>query len=182
MLTKLWEIRLLVFFISCFTISVTPSINTPKSSNDFIILIISFISSLKTNKVNPFPALIVPFPLIFLSNLFIAFEVKLLTNTAKLSLAKGIAMFVSPFFPKLPNQKSNDSPDWIILDIWVLLSFISADLLLAKACLILVGFLVVRNNSYANSSSSKCVLFILIFSSLIFLLQILICLTVYLLI
>ena len=35
------------FFISCFTVSVTPSIDTPESSNDFMILIISFISSFK---------------------------------------------------------------------------------------------------------------------------------------
>ena len=39
------------------------------------------------SKVNPFPALTSPFPLIFLSNLFIAFEVKLLTYPGKLSLA-----------------------------------------------------------------------------------------------
>ena len=86
------------FFILYFTLSVTSSLNTPKSSNDFIILIISFISSLETNKVNPFPALTAPFPLIFLPNLFIAFEVKLLTNPGNLSLGKGIAMFVSGLF------------------------------------------------------------------------------------
>ena len=91
------------FFISCFTVSVTPSNNTPESSNDFMILIIPFISLLEINKVNPFSALTAPFPLIFLSSLFIAFEVKLLTNPRKLSLAKGIAMFVSAFYPRLPN-------------------------------------------------------------------------------
>ena len=57
------------------------------------------------NKVNPFPALI------FLSNLFIAFDVKLLTNPSKLSLAKGIAIFASHFFPKLPNQEPKDPSD-----------------------------------------------------------------------
>ena len=41
-LTKLHEIRLVVFFISCFTVSVTPSTNTPEFSDDFMILIISF--------------------------------------------------------------------------------------------------------------------------------------------
>ena len=76
-----------------------------------MILIISFITSLELNKVNPFPALTAPFPLIFLSNLFMALEVKLLTNPGKLSLAKGIAMFVGAFFPKLPNQEPKDSPD-----------------------------------------------------------------------
>ena len=116
-LTKLQEICLLVFFISSFTVSVTPSNNTPDSSNDFMILITSFISLFEINKVNPFPALTTLFPLIFLSNLFIAFEVKLLTNPGKLSLAKEIAIFVSAFFPKLPNQEQKDSPDQIILDI-----------------------------------------------------------------
>ena len=40
------------------------------------------------NKVNPFPALTAPFPLILLSNLFIGLEVKLLTNPGKLPPAK----------------------------------------------------------------------------------------------
>ena len=65
---------------------------------------------MEINKVNPFPALTAPFPLIFLSNLFIAFEIKLLTNPGKLSLAKGIAMFVSAFFPKLPKQEPKVDP------------------------------------------------------------------------
>ena len=111
MLTKLQEIRLLVFFISCFTVSVTPSINTPESSNDFTILIISLISSFEINKVNPFPALIALFPLISLANLFIAFEVKLLTNSSKLSLAKEIGTLVSAFFSKSPNQEPKNPPD-----------------------------------------------------------------------
>ena len=108
-LTKLQEIRLL-FFLS-FNASVTPSINTPRSSNDFMILIISFISSFEINKVNPFPAFTAPFPLIFLSILFIAFEVKLLTNPGKFSLVKEIAMFVSALFPKLRNQEPKDQYD-----------------------------------------------------------------------
>ena len=49
------------------------------------------------NKVNIFPVLTAPFPLIFLSNLFIAFAVTLLTNAGKLSLVKGIATFISAF-------------------------------------------------------------------------------------
>ena len=56
-------------FILCFTASVTPSINTAESSNNFTILIISSISSLEMNKLNPFPALTTPFPLVLLSNL-----------------------------------------------------------------------------------------------------------------
>ena len=86
------------FFFSCFTVLVTPSINTSESP-DFMILIISFISSFKINKVNPFPALTVHFPLIFLPNLFIAFEVKLFPNSGKLSLAKRIATFISVILP-----------------------------------------------------------------------------------
>ena len=53
------------FCISCFTVSLTPSINTHESSNYFMILIISYISSFKINKVNPFPALTARFPFIF---------------------------------------------------------------------------------------------------------------------
>ena len=108
-LRKLLEIHL----ISCFTTSITPSINTPKSCSDFMILIMLFIASFEINKVNPFCALTVPVPLIFLSNLFIAFEAKLLTNPGKLSPAKGIATFVSAFVPKLPNQEPKDLPDLI---------------------------------------------------------------------
>ena len=88
----------LLFLISCFTISVIPSIDTFESSNDFMILIKSFISSFEINKVNLFPGFIAPFTLIFFSILFIAFETKLLTNPDK--LANGIATFVSAFLLK----------------------------------------------------------------------------------
>ena len=90
-------------FISFFTVLVTPSINTHQSSNHYIIFIISSIPSFKINKVNPFPTLTAPFPVIFLSNLFIVLEFELLTNPGKFSLPKGIAIFVSAFFPNLPN-------------------------------------------------------------------------------
>ena len=42
------------FFISCFTVSVTPLINTLESSNEFIIIVIPFISSFKINRVKSF--------------------------------------------------------------------------------------------------------------------------------
>ena len=63
------------------------------------------------NKVNPFTALTTLFPLIFLSHLFIAFEVILLTNPGKLSLAKQIATFFIVFLPKLPKQEPKETPD-----------------------------------------------------------------------
>ena len=74
-LTKHQEILLLIFFISCFTVSVTPSINTYEFSSDFIISTISFISSFKRNKVNSLAPLTDPSALIIvLSNLFTAFQ------------------------------------------------------------------------------------------------------------
>ena len=81
--------------------------------------------SFEINKVNTFHVLTALLPLIFLLNLFIAFETKLLTNLSKLSLAEEIAIFVSAFLPKLANQEPNDPCGWIILDTWALLSFIS---------------------------------------------------------
>ena len=63
-----------------------------------MILKISSILSFEMNKVNPFPALTAPFPFIFLSSLFLAFGVKLLTNPGNLPLAKGIATFAFVFF------------------------------------------------------------------------------------
>ena len=47
------------------------------------------------NKVNPFH--VVPFPLIFLSNIIVAFGVIFLPNPGKLTLVMGIATFVSAF-------------------------------------------------------------------------------------
>ena len=70
MQTKQEEIHLLAFLL------IFLSIETLESLNDFRILVISFRSSFEINRVNPFPALTARFPLIFLSNLFISFEVK----------------------------------------------------------------------------------------------------------
>ena len=63
----------------------------PESSDDLMILKIKFVYLFKINQINHSSALTARFPLIFLSNLFIAFEVKLLTNPSKLSLGKVIA-------------------------------------------------------------------------------------------
>ena len=119
-----------LFFRFMFYCLVTRSINTPKSSNDFMVLIISFISLFGINKVNSFllsqllfHTFISSFGInkvnyfllsqvllhlrIFISNLFISFEVKLLSNPGKLSITKGIATFDSDFFLNclIKNQK-----------------------------------------------------------------------------
>ena len=69
-----------LFFISCYTIWVCPSINPSESPNDFKILIKSILSSFEIRKVNYSPALTTPFRVVLLSNLFIALKVKLFTN------------------------------------------------------------------------------------------------------
>ena len=66
-----------------------------------MILIILFMFSFKIKKVKLFPPLKAPFPLPFLSNLFIEFKAALLTNPGKLSLEKEKATFVSPCLPIL---------------------------------------------------------------------------------
>ena len=53
------------FFISCFTVWAIPPINTLESSNDIMILIIPFIPSFKISKVNLFPVLTTPSPIVF---------------------------------------------------------------------------------------------------------------------
>ena len=68
----------------------------------------------------------------------------MLTN--KLHLAKEIVLLVSALFLKLLKQEPKDAPDWIISDIWILLSFIFVDRLLGNTFFILVVCLVVRNN------------------------------------
>ena len=67
--------------------------------------------SFERNKVSFFPTLTATFLLIFLSSLFIALEVKLLTNPGRLSLAKWIGIFANAFLPKLPNKKPKDQHD-----------------------------------------------------------------------
>ena len=116
-LKNLQEICLPVFYFMFYCFS-NSKMNTLEYCNDFIILM-SFISSFKMNKVNSFPALTAPFPLIFLSNSFIAFEVKLLTNPGKLSLPIGIAIFATAFFPKLPKQEPKDPHDWTITKFYI---------------------------------------------------------------
>ena len=61
--------------------------------------------------MNPLPALTAPCPVIFFSNLSNTEEVSLVANSGKTSLAKGTAILVGAFFPKLPNQEAKDSHD-----------------------------------------------------------------------
>ena len=62
------------------------------------------------NKVNPFPALTAPRPLIFLSTSSNTEEVALVANLGKTSLVKGTARSNNAFFPKLPIILPNDLP------------------------------------------------------------------------
>ena len=101
------------FFISCFTVSVKPSVNKPESSRDLIILIISFISSFEMNKKNLFPDLTAPPSLILLSNLPNIDEF-LVANLDKISLSKGAARSISAFLP-LPIMLPRNPPDLNIL-------------------------------------------------------------------
>ena len=108
-----------------------------------MILILLFVFSFEINKVNPFLALTAPFPLIFLPNLFIAFESQLLTNPSKLSLAKGIARCVMKKSTQLNHFRQLRLTNF----------FISVDIILAMVFLILVVCLVARNNSCSIFSS-----------------------------
>ena len=60
--------------------------------------------------------------------------------------AKGTAAFINgPAI--LLNSERRNPPHWVILDIWTLESFTSADILFSKAFLKLVFFVFVNNNS-----------------------------------
>ena len=74
------------FSISCFTVSVAPSINRPDFSSDSTTLIVSSISSFEMKKMNPIPVITAPFPLTFLSNLSKADEVTLVVTLVTLVL------------------------------------------------------------------------------------------------
>ena len=96
------------FFISCFTVSVTPSINTSAFSSYFMILIILSISSIEINKVNTFPALTVLaptlLPRIFLSILSVTDEVAVVAYCGKIFLAKRTAIFISALVHHFPKK------------------------------------------------------------------------------
>ena len=66
-------------FISFFTVSLAPAVKRLYFSSTSV-LIISSISSVEVNKVNPFPAVTSPLPLIFFPKLFFAFAVAFATK------------------------------------------------------------------------------------------------------
>ena len=99
-----------IYLISCFTVSVTPSITIPESSSNFMISIISLTSPFEMVKVNAFPTLTASFSTHFFSNLFTAFEAIFLTNVGTFSPANRISTFVSAFFLNLPIQETKDPP------------------------------------------------------------------------
>ena len=76
--------------------------------------------SFEIYRVNPLYALTTSFLLIFLSKLFIAFEIILLTNPSSLSLAKGIGIVFNDFFPKAynHNQKIHQIESFSIFDLY----------------------------------------------------------------
>ena len=92
------------------------------------------------NKLNPFPALRTLFPLF--KNLFVTFGTILLTKPVNLFLKKIISTFFFFtfffFFFFCLNYITKNHQIELFLDISALLSFISPEILLAKAFLILV--------------------------------------------
>ena len=93
------------FLISCFTFSVTPSINRPESPSDLTILIISTIYLFEMNKVNLFPFPLYRYSKFKSSASFIAVSLIFvihLVNGAKLLNATSVArlrpiIVMSPF-------------------------------------------------------------------------------------
>ena len=99
-----------LIFYFMFTVSVPPPINRPQFPSDFTIHILSSISSFEMNKVNLFPTLMDPHPLIF-SFKFITDKVALFANSGKTSSAKGTVRSVNAFLPKLVIILLRNPPD-----------------------------------------------------------------------
>ena len=89
---------------------------------------------------------VVPDPCIFFwTPASIAGATYVIPNGARIFLAKGTATFINGP-ANLLNKDPKNPPDWIILVIWALESFISADVLLLKAFLSFLFCLSVSNN------------------------------------
>ena len=71
-----------LFFVSCFIVSVVPSINIPDFSSDSTFLAMPSIYSFEMNKANPFPGLTSPLSFI----LSIANQADFVSNLGKTSL------------------------------------------------------------------------------------------------
>ena len=132
-----------------------PSVNRFEYSHDLMIWVMFFIYLFELDQVNPFPAWTAPFPLICFFQIYLLhLKLNCLLIIHIKSLAKGIATFVCLlvlFSPNYQTKEPKDLPDWIILDIWTLVSFISVNILFAKKFLNLVVCLGVRNNSFGYS-------------------------------
>ena len=98
-------------FISCFIVSLIPSINTPKFSSDFTILIVSSIFSFEMAKVIAFPALYDSSPTLFLwIPPSIAEADTIVANSTSTFLAEGTAAFISGL-TNLPKKALSNPPD-----------------------------------------------------------------------
>ena len=79
---------------------------------------------------------------------------------AKKIFAKGAATFITVPANLLNNEPKNP-PDWVILDIWALESFILIDILFSNAFLNFVFCLVVYDNSWGKLFPLNIFIFIL---------------------
>ena len=113
------------------------------------IFIISFISSFEIISV------VFPDPNIFLCIPASAADAPAVNPKGiKTLLVNGLITFLIngyPVFNTVPSNLLKNPPDWIILLIWALERFESVDILLLKASLIFVFYLVVSNNSCGKS-------------------------------
>ena len=89
-------------------------------------------------------------------------------NGDKMVFAKGTATFINGPANLLNNYLKNP-PDWIILEIWALESFMSGDILLLNAFLCFAFCLVVSNNSWRRSFPLKVFKLILVVVPVLFL-------------
>ena len=67
-------------------------------------------------------------------------------NEAKIFFVNGTTTFINGFSILL-NNASENPPDYIILDIWVLDSFMSVDILFSNGFVSLVFYLIVNDNT-----------------------------------
>ena len=136
-------------FVSFLIVLVTLFSKILESSRAWTNFIMSFIYLFEVIK------LVVPESCIFFwISASIAEAAAVIPDGAKTFFAKGIATFINGPANLLNNDPKNP-PDWIILEIWTLESFMSVDILLLNAFRSFVYCLVVSNNSWGRSFPSK---------------------------